>query len=224
MASARHSFAPEPTPVTDNPPLERTAAAVYLLCGRASRVCRRGRSTALRYAGHAPMTEADLLLIERMLSITLPTDYRELMLGATYEDRSDDPLAMWAMPNDPKAVIDWNLEFRLEGFILEPWPESWFTFGHNGCGDHYFIDLRLGSRPVFCKSHEGDGVREVASDLRTFVDECRREWEEAGREVARREAEDPALAAFNPIMIDEVVPSGKKWWQFWKRRLIHRRY
>src|SRR5688500_11915040 len=34
----------------DNPPLERTAAAVYFTCGRASRVRRRGRSTALRYA------------------------------------------------------------------------------------------------------------------------------------------------------------------------------
>ncbi len=32
-----------------NPPLERTAAAVYFTCGRASRVRRRGRSTALRY-------------------------------------------------------------------------------------------------------------------------------------------------------------------------------
>src|SRR5262249_16066116 len=33
----------------DNPPLERTAAAVYFTCGRASRVRRRDRSTALRY-------------------------------------------------------------------------------------------------------------------------------------------------------------------------------
>ena len=33
-----------------NPPLERTAAAVYFTCDRASRVRRRGRSTALRYA------------------------------------------------------------------------------------------------------------------------------------------------------------------------------
>src|SRR5262245_58557920 len=32
-----------------NPPLERTAAAVQFTCGRASRVRRRGRSTALRY-------------------------------------------------------------------------------------------------------------------------------------------------------------------------------
>ena len=32
-----------------NPPLERTAAAVYFTCGRASRVRRRGRSTAIRY-------------------------------------------------------------------------------------------------------------------------------------------------------------------------------
>jgi len=35
-----------------NPPLERTAAAVYFICGRASRLCRRGRSTARRYPTH----------------------------------------------------------------------------------------------------------------------------------------------------------------------------
>jgi hypothetical protein len=39
--------------VRNNPPLERTAAAVYFTCGRASRVRRRGRSTALRYSATA---------------------------------------------------------------------------------------------------------------------------------------------------------------------------
>jgi len=37
------------TEAMDNPPLERTAGAVYFTGGRASRVRRRGRSTALRY-------------------------------------------------------------------------------------------------------------------------------------------------------------------------------
>src|SRR5207248_2576790 len=36
-----------------NPPLERTAAAVYFSWGRASRVRRRGRLTAFRYAAEA---------------------------------------------------------------------------------------------------------------------------------------------------------------------------
>src|SRR6059058_2322583 len=38
---------------TYNPPLERTAAAVYFTCGRASRGRRRGRSTAFRYPAMA---------------------------------------------------------------------------------------------------------------------------------------------------------------------------
>src|SRR5579884_2315147 len=42
----------------NNPPLERTAAAAYFTCGRASRVRRRGRSTALRYTSRgAPVTD-----------------------------------------------------------------------------------------------------------------------------------------------------------------------
>jgi hypothetical protein len=39
-----------------NPPLERPAAAVYFACGQASRVRRRGRSTALRYPASTLMT------------------------------------------------------------------------------------------------------------------------------------------------------------------------
>src|SRR6185369_6785566 len=37
-----------PQRMKDNPPLEGTSAAVYFTCGRASRVRRRGRSTAFR--------------------------------------------------------------------------------------------------------------------------------------------------------------------------------
>ena len=36
------------SPIADNPPLERTAAAVYFTCGRASRCRRRGRSRVVR--------------------------------------------------------------------------------------------------------------------------------------------------------------------------------
>jgi hypothetical protein len=52
--------------MVDNPPLERTAAAVYFTCGRASRVRRRGRSTALRYvAGGSHMPTIDTKAIKR---------------------------------------------------------------------------------------------------------------------------------------------------------------
>jgi hypothetical protein len=44
-------------PPPHNPPLERTAAAVYFTCGRASRVRRRVRSTAFRYAPRASRAE-----------------------------------------------------------------------------------------------------------------------------------------------------------------------
>lgn len=73
-------------------------------------------------------------------------------------------------------------------------------------------------------SHEGDGVREVAPNLHTFVENCRRESAEAERELERRKAEDPTFGTYNPILIEEVVPSGKKWWQFWRKRWLRRRY
>ncbi len=59
--------------------LERTAAAVYFTCGRASHVRRRGRSTALRYlAGVARMDEGppELIAIEH-------DDYAAKYVGRT---------------------------------------------------------------------------------------------------------------------------------------------
>ena len=47
--------------LTPNHPLERTAAAVYFTCGRASRVRRRGRSTALRYVAEPMAAEEEQL-------------------------------------------------------------------------------------------------------------------------------------------------------------------
>src|SRR5262249_26831718 len=56
----------------DNPPLERTAAAVYFTRGRASRVRRRGRSTALRYASLLALYElGEVLLQAKLLLLSL---------------------------------------------------------------------------------------------------------------------------------------------------------
>jgi uncharacterized protein YtpQ (UPF0354 family) len=54
--------------VRANPPLERTAAAVYVTCGRASRVRRHGRSTALRY----PAMGRREVTIDQLISGVLP--------------------------------------------------------------------------------------------------------------------------------------------------------
>src|SRR5438874_2326425 len=67
----------------NNPPLERTAAAVYFSCGRSSRVRRRGRSAALRYAAEAPpmsaLSNSEIDAIERELGMTLPGLYHRLL-------------------------------------------------------------------------------------------------------------------------------------------------
>src|SRR5688572_2981229 len=59
----------------NNPPLERTAAAVYFSCGRASLVRRRGRSTASRYP---PM-----LLVRDIAAAAEATDWMSLDMVRT---------------------------------------------------------------------------------------------------------------------------------------------
>jgi hypothetical protein len=175
------------------------------------------------------MKETDLVRIEQALQIHLPTDYREIMSQAAYDYSSDYWLAMCQMPDKAELIIKWNVEFREQTLLTaEQWRPYFFTFGHNGCGDHYFLDLHSGGQEVFSISHEDGEVKRVASDLRTFIDDRLREDDEAQRFLAETRRKDPdwakKAARLSRIGFDEVVVNEKKWWQFWKRRYIRRRY
>jgi hypothetical protein len=169
------------------------------------------------------MTEQDLSRIETALSISLPIEYREIMLATQYDYSADYWLAMCEMPDDADLIIKWNREFRQNGFSsMDKWPLNFFTFGQNGFGDHYF--LQLDSCRVFCKWHETGEITEVASKLGSFIEDCLRKDEEATAVQQRLDRINPNRSKHSPIAIEEAVVIKKKWWQFWKRRIVHRRY
>lgn len=107
---------------------------------------------------------------------------------------------------------------------MDKWPLNFFTFGQNGFGDHYFLDLQLDNCVVFCKWHETGEITEVASNLRSFIEDCLRKDEEARVAHERLDRINPNRSKRSPIAIEEAVVNKKKWWQFWKRRIVHRRY
>jgi hypothetical protein len=175
------------------------------------------------------MKETYLVKIEQALQIQLPSDYREIMLQVAYDYSSDYWLAMCEMPDDADLVIKWNVDFRGQGLVTsEQWRPYFFTFGHNGFGDHYFFDLQSGSQEVFCIFHEGGEIKKVASNLHKFIDDRLRVDVEAERLLEERTRKDPGWAKkqrkISRIGFDEVIVNEKKWWQFWKRRYTRRRY
>src|SRR5215471_11993977 len=76
----------------DNPPLERTAAAVYFVCGRASRVRRRGRSTAFRYPPWTMSYDLDFWRYSASVTLDHQMVYEQLSDGHRVEGLDDLPI------------------------------------------------------------------------------------------------------------------------------------
>jgi hypothetical protein len=139
------------------------------------------------------MTNAQLADIEQALGIPLPLSYKALMtsdLGRI----SDRNYAFW-LYQDPSRVIDANMTLcsSLEG--VHNWTTNYFTIGHDGGGNQYFLDLANIKSPVFCLDHETKEITTEWSSLDEFV-------------IAWREK------------VQQLVAQSKiqksRWWQFWR--------
>jgi hypothetical protein len=138
------------------------------------------------------MLESDLNRIESVLGIRLPLEYRELMGGYPFDD--DSVAQDCAIPDDAERVIEENQGYRQDGFFGVAWPRHYFTFGHNGFGDAFYLDLSLESSPVFCAQHETGAFVQESASLRAWVEDLAQEEEAERRRMAQRH-----------------------WWQLWKR-------
>ena len=154
------------------------------------------------------MTEKDLSQIENRLKITLPNEYRALMLARAAELMEagcfgDDLSAFYL---HPKQVVQANkLERPKEsgtGYAFPRWWETFFLVGTNGGGDYYC--LRLDNKPGvwMIGSDCGDKPTRVARSLKAFVDKRVKERKTEQDQAARRQeviheetrAEEQALA------------------------------
>ena len=121
------------------------------------------------------MTEADLDRIETELSLTLPAEYREVMLQFPIRflaGNSDSPL--W---DDPGALIGKNEELRTSTVA-----EGWFQNSHTGWPPHFLFiggDVELSwvldLRQIPCRVLEVDhwdvsGYEEPYGDALPFSD------------------------------------------------------
>jgi hypothetical protein len=144
------------------------------------------------------MTPDDLSRIERDLDIQLPDEYRRVMLA--YPFGSSSFAQDCELPDDPDRVIETNRLLRREGFFGQPWSESRFSFGSDGSGNEYFLDLKRSPSPVFLADHEGSDVEVEASDFASWVQERAREYDAWERDDR----------------LKEQRRMSRRWWQFWK--------
>jgi hypothetical protein len=144
-----------------------------------------------------PVTSEQLDRVERELDIRLPSDYRALVL--TYPAGLGPSGPDYELLDDPEQLISINRSLREEGFFGMPWPAHFFSFGGDGMGNEYYLDLRREPSPVYFADHEGTLDGDRWPSLHAWLAERHQEQAEWEAEERRREARKAA----------------KRWWQFW---------
>lgn len=86
------------------------------------------------------MTETDIKSIEDQLKISLPLDYKQVVLDYPFSEDPRYAVARIQILNDPEKVISLNLELRKNGFRKRKWPDNLFAFG-TLLDAIYFYDL-----------------------------------------------------------------------------------
>ena len=113
------------------------------------------------------MTESEILRIERELYVKLPQEYIKVM--REYSDLHIQPYESCTLSDDIGLIIGMNKGFRNGEFGGADWPLNHFTFGHDGAGNHYFLDLNLAQSPVYIKDHETHEIGIEAPDFNTWI-------------------------------------------------------
>lgn len=114
------------------------------------------------------MTDAELQLIEKELSVGLPSSYKTFVLSFP------EDLALAAgdfeFYSEALRVLEMNRDLRRTPFYQgRPWPERLFAIGENGCGDYYFLDLKDQSGAVMFVDHETMSYKQLAANVAAWA-------------------------------------------------------
>ena len=139
------------------------------------------------------MKEDELRRIEAELRLTLPDDYRRLLLAFPFKPIGGD--RVYWLYDDPGEVIRATRKPLNEFYEGRSWRPTYLSIGETAMGDQYLLDLARTPSPVFCLSHEKHEVEEDYPDLASFVADWTREVA-----VATEQHERSRL---------------KRWWKFW---------
>src|SRR4051812_46490188 len=105
------------------------------------------------------MKKSQLEQAEKLLGVTLPDAYRQLMerlpgprptppfQGVPYITVCGSVLV--ELINDPEGLAVVNRRLRQEGYTFagKPWPDRYVAIGNDGCGNTYCLDVGKNPSP-----------------------------------------------------------------------------
>ena len=152
------------------------------------------------------MTAEDFEKIEKELSLSLPSAYREVLMRPEFQSEA---AGFQEFTGDADEIIGLNLEVRSAGFYGVKWPEHYLVIGEDGAGNNYFTDVNKERPAVFLADHELTTNKKclIASEsYETFVDFI--------AFIMKLESENDAAFAE-----EEAEPGAalakKPWWKLW---------
>jgi hypothetical protein len=97
------------------------------------------------------MTDIDLDRIERQLDVTLPAEYRRMMLNFPIPvSTGQTDSALW---DSVDSLIRMNQEYRRGFGGAQPWPKNYLFIGDDGTACPYLVDLTQNPSPVLHLEH-----------------------------------------------------------------------
>ncbi|MEM6330742.1 MAG: SMI1/KNR4 family protein [Planctomycetota bacterium] len=110
------------------------------------------------------MTNADIDYLQEKLGIVLPSQYVDLILGEyPFEGEQWENCQLWQSCD---VVVKDNIQMRR---LCQDWNAAWFTFGHDGAGNIFFLmPPETSDTTVYCRNHETTEITAEAGDLVTW--------------------------------------------------------
>jgi hypothetical protein len=113
------------------------------------------------------MNTQDLMELETLFGITLPTDYKALLLD--YPAELPSVVKGYALVDHPELIKDQNENVRAGPLWGVKWPLNYFVVGDDGSGNLFYLDTTKNPSPVFVFDHEDRAFREEAPSIAKWV-------------------------------------------------------
>jgi len=117
--------------------------------------------------------------LESEFGIELPEFYKQSISNYPFNAIDDLDFIEANLVRDLDWVIENNTLLRDKGFFGQRWQHHYFSIGHDGFGNYFFISLKGNDTKIYCADHEFDfdltniETLEYAPSMKEYISMCK---------------------------------------------------